>query len=660
MHKRTFIRFLGAATTAVMLGSAVGLCLPVSASGIRFIPIAGITVENAAGNVYAEAVDPLGNGMNASRITVRNGAIVNETAFPGHHDDRAKLIAGAAGVAGSQGLAFYVDFSSGNAFCFTATMKCEDPGRWNNDWNPDLTQKVGSSYYVLASGGEWEEKKAGKGWTSDTWWGCVEFDAPFSGYVFIPWESLGHDGGFAPDFDQDTLYSVTMYPKKVGGAAGSPIFGPLYTVAAQTASVFPEVTVPQVESMGKDTSVTAVEIPSPIPYLTGENALRITGFTSGAWELEGAVYSLYDFSHGVSFTYSGVAKSSFTHLLLYVRNSGNAENYMALSVTAETAAGMVSTECRLATGAPYQLLAVDGAEWQHHISLRSVTQDGLIGLPAGFQGFVKIPVESLPLFNKDGSLSLLSQIRIGFASAGEKGVIVSPLLCVAQDNAPGPSLPAATTEKVIFPVETGDIFSQRVMLYWESFPNAHHYRMEAYQAAEADQSPSYTMVTTREAFTTSGTLTGLTAETAYILVVKAYDAYNREIAVYSPVTVNTAVADPYAQVISSDEFVRDPVYYPATPTNPATTTGSEASTTTTDSGSSTTTGGESSTTAAGSSTMATSSDYTSVASTETTHTGTEDPPRTGYGKSDLLMAAVFVGIGGLIATVILIKGKSRA
>ena len=198
------------------------------------------------------------------------------------------------------------------------------------------------------------------------------------------------------------------------------------------------------------------------------------------------------------------------------------------------------------------------------------------------------------------------------------------------------------------------------MLYWESFPNAHHYRMEAYQAAEADQSPSYTMVTTREAFTTSGTLTGLTAETAYILVVKAYDAYNREIAVYSPVTVNTAVADPYAQVISSDEFVRDPVYYPATPTNPATTTGSEASTTTTDSGSSTTTGGESSTTAAGSSTMATSSDYTSVASTETTHTGTEDPPRTGYGKSDLLMAAVFVGIGGLIATVILIKGKSRA
>ena len=658
MHKKTIIRFLGAATTAVMLSSAAGLYLPASAASIRFIPVEGITVENAASNVYAEEVEPLGNGMKASRITVRNGAVVNETVFPGHHDDRAKLIAGAARVADSQGLAFYVEFPSDNAFCFTATVICSDPARWSNSWNPDLTQKVGSSYYVLASGGEWEEKKAGKGWTSDTWWGCVTFDAPFSGYVFIPWESLGHDGGFVPDFDQDTLYSVTMYPQKVGGEAGSPIFGPLYTVAETTSAVFPEVTVPETASWRQDASVTAAEIPSPVPWLTGENALRITGFSSGAWELEGAVYSLYDVSHWVSFTYGGVPKSSFTHLLFYVRNSGNAENYMALSVTAETADGTGSAECRLATGTPYQLLAGDDAAWQHRISLRSVTQDGLIGLPAGFEGFVKIPVESCPLLSKDGNLSSLSQVRLGFANAGEEGVTVSPLLCVTQDNDPGPSLPAETTEKVIFPVETGDVFSQRVMLYWESFPDAHHYRMEAYQATDTGQSASYTMVSSREAYTTSGTLSGLTAETAYALVVRAYDAYNRELAVYSPVMMQTAAADPYAQVTDSDEYIRDPVYYPAAPTNPTTTTSSGSSTTTTGSEVSTTAiSGEGSAATTGSSMTATSSDF-NVAGT--THTESENPPRTGYGRSALSIAAVLAGIGGLVAMLLWKKKKSRA
>lgn len=91
-------------------------------------------------------------------------------------------------------------------------------------------QRVGSSYSVLASGAdEWEERTAVRSKAdNDTWWGCAEFDSAFNGYVFIPWESLGHDGGFVPNFTQDTLLSVKMYPQRVGGEAGVLTFGPLF------------------------------------------------------------------------------------------------------------------------------------------------------------------------------------------------------------------------------------------------------------------------------------------------------------------------------------------------------------------------------------------------------------------------------------------------
>ena len=71
------------------------------------------------------------------------------------------------------------------------------------------------------------------------------------------------------------------------------------------------------------------------------------------------------------------------------------------------------------------------------------------------------------------------------------------------------ALPSKTTDKIIQPAEEGDVFSQRVMLYWEALPDAHHYGMEAYEAAEDGEGTLYTLASSRDAFTTSGTLTGL-------------------------------------------------------------------------------------------------------------------------------------------------------
>ncbi len=124
------------------------------------------------------------------------------------------------------------------------------------------------------------------------------------------------------------------------------------------------------------------------------------------------------------------------------------------------------------------------------------------------------------------------------------------------------SLPSPTTDKIIQPVEEGDVFSQRVMLYWEALPDAHHYGMEAYEAADTGEGALYTLAASRDAFTTSGTLTGLKRETRYAVVVKAYDKHSETLAVYEYVAVTTAAADPYVLAGRSNDYLRDPVYYP--------------------------------------------------------------------------------------------------
>ena len=305
---------------------------------------------------------------------------------------------------------------------------------------------------------------------------------------------------------------------------------------------------------------------------------------------------------------------------------------------------------------------------------------------------------------KDNSLSSITAIQFAFSHADGDGVIVSPMLGVTQDSDPGPSLPEKTTDKIIQPVEEGDIFSQRVMLYWEAFPNAHHYRMEAYQTAKAG------LVSSREAFTTSGTVMDLTAETTYAMVVKAYDAYNRVIAVYSPATVTTASADPYTTIVDSDAYIRDPVYYPAaseettatseettatseetTATSEETTATSEEATTaseettatseeaTTASEEATTTSEEATTTSeeitatapettaavqpsasGGDMNMGENSGLNSAGAVGTTQANAVNPPETGHRGFFPTLALTLMSAGGLAAAAFVQKRKSRA
>lgn len=88
---------------------AAPLNFPVSAAGgdVLVTPFTGVEIENSALNVSAEKVQPLGNGLDGSKITIQADLdpIDNKNfVFPGHHNDRAKVITGKGAIAGSTGL----------------------------------------------------------------------------------------------------------------------------------------------------------------------------------------------------------------------------------------------------------------------------------------------------------------------------------------------------------------------------------------------------------------------------------------------------------------------------------------------------------------------------------------------------------------------------
>lgn len=280
-------RFLSIVGTAAVLSSAA--VLSVSAEdlgGLSVTPLTGVQIENAAQNVSAEEVDPLGNGLKGSRITllsnldpIDNGNFV----FPGHHDDRAKVVTGAAALTGSTGVVFYVDLPSANKFCFVANINSPHDERWNNDFNADMMMYVDYPYYVLpAEGGEWEKYNSGKGRISDqTGWGCIEFGEAFKGWVYIPWDSLWVDIGFELDVSKDTMYAATMYPQKVGGEAGSLTFGPVYLATSGIGSNTTTTAAPTTTTAAPTTTTaTDTDVTTEAPETTASTTARASAPTT--------------------------------------------------------------------------------------------------------------------------------------------------------------------------------------------------------------------------------------------------------------------------------------------------------------------------------------------------------------------------------------------
>ena len=465
-------------------------------------------------------------------------------------------------MTGSDYITFHIKLPSANKLGVTAFTN-------NGEKENIFKNKVG--YYVLPDGETvWQKRVStdGRSDGSETY-GSLEFDGVFSGFVRLPL------GNFYGSPSKNTpINKVTVRFARLGGSYGEVKLGAFLNmneIPYRMKNVWKTSDLPE---MTPFTDVTKLDghyawvsrqfISSPVPTLNPSEkaAAKISCSPVADYGRERFMNSV----HWMGMSYNNMPIGNFTHLVFYVKVPKTKTNYLSLCMFTDT-----RFEFKVMVDMPYQLMAAGDNKWQHFTALKTINSYGGIELPAGFEGLVKVPIDSLLPSNKVDSKTVLSEVTYRFAYCGtdDESVLVGPMFGVTKDNDSGPdevvlgSMPEHTTIKSLFAVDMGDIFKDRIMLYWEEYPEADHYIMEAYEIIDDNGVKKYKLVSSSKAFTNSGTVSSLEPNTKYALLIKAYSYDNRLIAVYDYITVKTAEKDPYALADLSDKFEADRVYYPA-------------------------------------------------------------------------------------------------
>lgn len=464
-------------------------------------------------------------------------------------------------MTGNDYITFHISLPSANKLGVTAFTN-------NGEKENIFKNKVG--YYVLPDGDTvWQKRVStdGRSDGSETY-GSLEFDGAFSGFIRLP---LGNFYG-SPS-KTTPINKVTVRFARLGGSYGEIKLGAFlnmneipYTVKnVWKASELPEMTpfTDVTKLDGHYAWVSRQFVSSPIPSLNPSEkaAAKISCSPAADYGEERFMSSV----HWMGMSYDNMPIGNFTHLVFYVKVPQTKTNYLSLCLFTDT-----RFEFKVMVDMPYQIMAAGDNKWQHFTALKTINSYGGIELPAGFEGLVKVPIDSLLPANKVDSKTVLSEVVYRFAYCGtdDESVLVGPMFGVTKDNDSGPgevvlgSMPEHTTIKSLFAVDKGDIFKDRIMLYWEEYPETDHYIMEAYEIIDDNGTKKYRLVSSCRAFTNSGTVSSLEPNTKYALLIKAYSYDNRLLAIYDYITVKTAETDPYIIADLSDSFEPDTVYYP--------------------------------------------------------------------------------------------------
>lgn len=471
-------------------------------------------------------------------------------------------------LVGNDYITFYLSLPAANQIGVTCFIK--DKKDEGNAKTKECIFKNAVGYQILPDGEtEWQKCTSvdGRQDGSETY-GAIKFDSEFSGFVRIPLSNF-----FGGPSSTTPINRVTVRFATLGGEYGSVTLGaflnmseaPYISNTVWKKSDLPEMT-PFTDIIGLDGHwgwVTRRNVASPIPELNASDkaSVKITCIPSADYGIDGFMKSV----HWCGAIYDNMPIGDFTHLVFFVKVPETKENYLSICMFTDT-----HFEFKVMVNMPYQTMSVKENKWQHHTAFKTINQYGGIALPAGFEGLIKVPIDSLLPANKVEDDTVLAQIHYRFAynGADDDTVLVGPVFGVTKDNDEGPAetvltaLPEKSTVKSLYAVDKEDIFTDRIMLYWQEYPETDHYIIEAYEIVTENGEKSYKLVSETKTFTNSGTALGLQAKTKYAFVIKAYNYDERLLAVYDYITVTTAEKDPYAIAGMSEEFTLDPVYYP--------------------------------------------------------------------------------------------------
>ncbi len=452
-------------------------------------------------------------------------------------------------------IAFHIDIPAANRMGLTA---------FTDDDTTECIFKNHSKYYIMADGtSNWVTKKATDGRVdgSDTY-GAIQFEGAFSGWIKAPLS--GFYGG--PTNSED-INKITMRFSELGGSYGKIRIGafiginddPYVAKNVWKKSNLPEMTpfTPVTDFAGY-TELSFGMIPSPIPSLTANKALKI----SSSKGVDTDSYLHYYWARQV---YNKMPIGDFSHIMIYVKVPEGKDNLLTICMFTDT-----DYEFKTQANVDYALLKLGSNEWEHALFEKYKNQWGGIRIPAGFEGFLKIPINNFWPANQVKSDTVLCRMeyRFSFIGSDENSVLVGPVFGVTKDNDSGPGdmvyteLPAATTIKSLYAPEKGDIYTDSIMLYWEKYNDAAAYLIEAYSITKTETGFEYRLAASHKVFSNSGAVTGLMPDREYAILVKALDKYDNVIAIYDYTVVKTLNEELYKSPLSSEKMTYNKVYYP--------------------------------------------------------------------------------------------------
>lgn len=254
--------------------------------------------------------------------------------------------------------------------------------------------------------------------------------------------------------------------------------------------------------------------------------------------------------------YDGFSLKGITHIMFYVSVPDTKVNYLSLTFGCESD----TSEYYITSAKPYQLLEYGSDNWEHLKTVRgSTVQKGNIVLPAGFSGFVKIPVSSITPTVADTAQFKNTVFRFSYIGTGEEAVYTGPIIGIrsdtdtAEEEITVANLPTATTELKAEAPENGDLSDTHAMLYWQACENAAAYEISAYRVEDV----GYTLEKTATVYSNSGSVTGLTPDTDYAFVVTALNSKSEVVAVYADVRASTLSDNPLSAVGESGNITYD-------------------------------------------------------------------------------------------------------
>ncbi|MBR7132011.1 MAG: SGNH/GDSL hydrolase family protein [Clostridia bacterium] len=275
----------------------------------------------------------------------------------------------------------------------------------NISYDPEMTLGVGKSYSYLPIGGDkWISATSVPTWkngntVSNTYFGGMQFDGPFEGFVKIAVADLSNDNARINNADRATtkISNFIVSASKIGGSYGSVTAGPIFLTSNDTDS--PVIKLYEAPNENADVAINATPI-SGEPTVKCETVTPFRGLTLQGYKVSGD-------SFGIN---TNTQLNGSNGLLIYVKTEKDAV------ITPN-----INGSFYLTAGGTYSLLSFSDVKW----TKATATANGSVELEAGFEGYIRLPLTSLADNKQDNPNGILSSVSFGVESGNT--MILGPI-----------------------------------------------------------------------------------------------------------------------------------------------------------------------------------------------------------------------------------------